>query len=115
MMNRALFLATSLALATAACGSSKNEPETPPQGYYQQQPAPMQPAPAPMQPAPAPMQPAPAPAATAPAPAATTPAPAASSSATPTAIPGVMKNADGTCSITPPGGQPLTGPCPPGL
>lgn len=38
----------------------------------------------------------------------------------PTAIPGVLKNANGTCSITPPSltGQPvapLVGPCPPGL
>jgi hypothetical protein len=46
--------------------------------------------------------------------------PAAAGSGTPTAIPGVMKYANGTCSITPPSlnGQPaapIVGPCPPGI
>lgn len=51
----------------------------------------------------------------------TTPAPQpASSTGTPTAIPGVMKMPDGTCSVTLPSmtGQPsapMVGPCPPGV
>jgi hypothetical protein len=53
-----------------------------------------------------------------PPPAQTAPAPAGSG--TPTAIPGVMKYSNGTCSITLPTangqpGTPLVGPCPPGV
>lgn len=55
-----------------------------------------------------------------PPPSQTAPAPAAAGSGTPTAIPGVLKYANGTCSITPPSlnGQPaapIVGPCPPGI
>ncbi len=99
--------------AGIAFGCSKEpEPQAPPQGYYQQAPPPQQQQPYPQaQPAPAP-----APMATDTAPPATTTAPATSASGgTPTAIPGVTKNADGTCSLTVPGGQPMNGPCPPGI
>lgn len=109
-MKRAFTISTlCLGLAVFACSKKSDPPPEQPQPYYQ--PAP-QPYPA-AQPGPAP-GPAPAPA---PAPAATTPAPAATGSAgTPTAIPGVTKNADGTCSVMMPGNPaPLTGPCPPGI
>lgn len=53
-------------------------------------------------------------------PTATTTATASTTGQTATAIPGVMKNADGTCSVTLPSlnGQPsapIVGACPPGL
>lgn len=106
------------ALFVGACGGS-NEPEPqtqnqPPPGYYQQQPPPQY-GPAPAQPAPM-AQPAPAPAPAPAAPAPTDPGAAPAATGTPTAIPGVMKNADGTCSLTVPGApQPMVGPCPPGI
>jgi hypothetical protein len=111
MKHGVLLAAAVVAFGLTACGSKQQQPEQP-QGYYQQPPPQyQQPPPTYQQPAPAPVEaaPAPAPAAT---PAAT---PAASGSSTPTAIPGVVKNADGTCSLQVPGGQPIAGPCPPGI
>jgi len=142
-MKYGLFVFAAAAGAFAvACGGSDPKPQSPPPGYqqqpppgyqqqpppgyqqqpppgYQQQPPPgyqQQPPGGYQQPAPAPA-PTPAPAPAAPAPAA---APAPSATGTPTAIPGVVKNADGTCTWTPPSlnGQPtspMTGPCPPGI
>ncbi len=95
-----------------ACSKKSDPPPQEPQPYYQQQPQPypqQQPQPYPTaQPQPYPTaQPQPAP----------TAAPAATGSAgTPTAIPGVTKNADGTCAIMVPGGTaPMVMPCPPGI
>ncbi|MEZ4226350.1 MAG: hypothetical protein R3B13_35725 [Polyangiaceae bacterium] len=112
-----VFLALGAFLLVACGGSNEQDPQTqnqPPPGYYQQPqpqyaPAPAQPAPM-AQPAPAP---APVPATTG---APTDPNAAPAATGTPTAIPGVMKNADGTCSLTVPGApQPMVGPCPPGI
>lgn len=137
-MRGSLIFAAAVGALLVGCGGSNPPAQNPPPGYYgqppqgYQQPPPQgyqQPPPGYQQPAPGYQQPAPAPApapaaAPAPAPAATTPPPAATpapaASGTPTAIPGVVKNANGTCTWTPPSlnGQPtspMTGPCPPGI
>jgi hypothetical protein len=108
-----LVLAAALAGFCFACEEERPPPQYPPQPYPQQYP----PQPYPQQhPQPQPYpQPQPAPV---PAPTTTAPAPAPTSTS---AIPGVVKNPDGTCSITPPalgGGeppQPIQIPCPPGM
>jgi hypothetical protein len=103
------FLAAVMSFGVMACEPREEEPEYPPQPY------PAYPQPYPQTyPQPYPQQqpyPQPAPAGTAPAPA---------SSGTPTMLPGVTKNPDGTCSFTPPppignaqNPQPMTVPCPP--
>src|SRR5262245_11140590 len=102
-----LILAVTLVLGVVIGACAKREPEQPPpqqQPYYY--PPPQQTA-YPQQTA------APQPTYTAP-PATATPtataAPSGSASGTPTQIPGVTKNADGTCSLTIPGqqgGQPM--------
>jgi hypothetical protein len=143
MKHGALALVAALSALGMLVACTQEQPQSPPPGYYQQPPQQGYQAPPPGYTAAPPpgyatAQPA-APAYTAPpqapqpeytaqpvpaepAPAATAPAPTAApaGSGTPTAIPGVTKNPDGTCSITPPSfngqpSKPLTGPCPPGI
>ena len=95
----------------AACKDDQQQPAQYPQQPYQQQPYQQQPYQQQpyAQPQPTYTQPAP-----------TTTTPGTTGGQTATAIPGVMKNADGTCSITLPSmtGQPsapIVGACPPGI